>query len=91
MKNFSQGFIVAVAIALLLAGCKASPSGAADPKPASEGSGAQSGAKPGPATYVAGPSLSNQLTSATITDPSLNNMVAYNVQIPGGGSFRVSR
>ncbi|MGB8844893.1 MAG: hypothetical protein WCC73_04400 [Terracidiphilus sp.] len=88
MKNFSQGFIVAVAIALLLAGCKASPSGAADPKPASEGSGAQSGAKPGPATYVAGPSLSNQLTSATITDPSLNNMVAYNVQIPGGWKFQ---
>ncbi|HUZ97244.1 MAG TPA: hypothetical protein VMU57_20255 [Edaphobacter sp.] len=83
-KRFSQGLTVFVAIALLLAGCKASPGSAADPEAATGGSGAQPGAKAGPATYLAGSALSSQLTTAEITDPSLNNMVSATLTIPAG-------
>lgn len=84
MKRFGQGLTVFVAIALLLTGCKASPGSVADPAAMSDGSGAQPGAKAGPATYAGGSALSTKLMTATITDPSLDNMVAATLTIPAG-------
>ncbi|MGB9029026.1 MAG: hypothetical protein WCC27_02815 [Acidobacteriaceae bacterium] len=73
------------AIAILAAGCS---SGSSSTSPAasasSDGSGAVSGGKAGTATYVGGSPLSNQLTTATITDPSLGNIVAATLTIPAG-------
>ncbi|MGA8159365.1 MAG: hypothetical protein WCB76_01090, partial [Acidobacteriaceae bacterium] len=40
--------------------------------------------KAGGATYVSGTPLGNQLTTATINDPSLNNIVAATLTIPAG-------
>ncbi len=65
------------AIAVLAGGCH-SASTAASPDPA-----APSGAQVKAATYV-GASLSSQLTTATIADPSLNNMNAATLTIPAG-------
>jgi len=73
------------AIAILAAGCSSgSSSTAAATSASSDGSGAVSGGKAGGATYVSGTPLSNQLTTATITDPSLGNIVAATLTIPAG-------
>jgi hypothetical protein len=68
---------------VLLAGCKPSQSATA---PVAEGGsfGAQPGGKPGAATYVSASPLPNQFTTATITDPSLNNMPSATLTIPAG-------
>lgn len=84
MSKFGQGIAVFCAIAALLAGCKSSSGGAPAGGAANGGSGAQAGGKAGPATYVAGSPLSNQLTTAAITDPSLNNIVSATLTIPAG-------
>ncbi len=83
MSKLGQGIAVFCTIVSLLAGCKSS-SGAPAGVAANGGSGAQAGGKAGPATYVAGSPLSNQLTTAAITDPSLNNMVSATLTIPAG-------
>lgn len=88
-----RALILLPATAVLLAGCSSTPktasaaatgtasSGAAS----SAGSGSGSGsASPGAASYVSSTPLSNQLTTATITDPSLNNIVAATLTIPAG-------
>jgi hypothetical protein len=68
-----------------MAGCKSSPGSAVAPAgPSDGGSAPQPGSKAGAATYVSGSPLSNQLTTATITDPTLNNMVAATLTIPAG-------
>jgi hypothetical protein len=71
------------AITVMLAGCKPSQSATA---PVAEGGsvGAQPGGKPGAATYVSASPLPNQFTTATITDPSLNNMPSATLTIPAG-------
>ncbi|HEX4066645.1 MAG TPA: hypothetical protein VHZ09_11540 [Acidobacteriaceae bacterium] len=46
--------------------------------------GASTGRKAGGANYVSGSPLSGQLTTATITDPSLNNVQAMALTIPAG-------
>ncbi len=72
------------AITILLVGCK-SPQSAASPAPTGSGSPSpQSSGKPGPATYISASPLPNQLTTATITDPSLNNMPSATLTIPAG-------
>jgi hypothetical protein len=64
------------AMAVLAAGCHSAPS-AASSEPAAGGSQAK------PATYVGSP-LGSQMTTATIDDPSLNNMTAATLTIPAG-------
>ena len=72
------------AITILLAGCK-SPQSAASPAPTGSASPSpQSSGKPGAATYVSASPLPNQFTTATITDPSLNNMPSATLTIPAG-------
>src|SRR5580658_5653291 len=83
MPRFTNhGLTIVIAMTLLLAGCKSSP-GSSAAATAESGSGAQASGKAGTASYVAAP-LSNQLTTATITDPSLNNIVSATLTIPAG-------
>jgi hypothetical protein len=45
---------------------------------------AGAGQKAGGVTYVSPAAVSNRMTTATITDPTLDNMVAVNMTIPAG-------
>ncbi len=84
MKNFRREAVVLCVITVLLAGCKSSQS-ATSPAPSGSGSpGPQSSGKPGAATYVSASPLPNQLTTAKITDPSLNGIVSATLTIPAG-------
>jgi hypothetical protein len=87
MKHFTQRCAVTALMALALAGCKSSSVGAAPSATANSGAAAQSSTtqasgKAASATYVSGSPLSSSLTTATITDPSLNNMVSATLTIP---------
>jgi hypothetical protein len=83
IRVLRRELVVLSAITILLAGCKTSQSA---PAPVAEGGsfGAQSGGKPGPASYVSASPLPNQFTTAQITDPSLNNIVSATLTIPAG-------
>jgi hypothetical protein len=84
MRRLGRVFTVA-AIAILLAGCSSgSKTASAAVGGSTEGSATPSGGKAGGATYVSGSPLSNQLTTATITDPSLGGIVAATLTIPAG-------
>ena len=52
------------------------------------GAGPQSGGKPGAAKYVSASPLPNRFTTATITDPSLNNMPSATLTIPAGWNLQ---
>lgn len=80
------GITLICVITILFAGCKPSQS-ATSPGEGSLGTqpvAAQPGGKPGAAQYVSGSPLSGQLTTAQITDPSLNNIVSATLTIPAG-------
>jgi hypothetical protein len=83
MSKLGRSIVVFCAMTVLLAGCKPSQSATA---PVAEGGsfGAQSGGKPGAATYVSASPLPSQFTTAKITDPSLNNIVSATLTIPAG-------
>ncbi len=81
MSNLGRDIAVFCAITLLLAGCRSSQSAAA-PAAGIGGPASQSGGK-APA-YISGSPLPNQMTTATVTDPSFNNMPAETVTIPAG-------
>ena len=83
MAKLGRSIVVFCATTVLLAGCKPSQSATA---PGAEGgsSGAQTGGKPGAPTYVSASPLPNQFTTATITDPSLNNIPSATLTIPAG-------
>jgi hypothetical protein len=84
MKNLRREVVVLCVITVLLAGCKSSQS-ATSPAPAGSASPSpQSSGKPGAATYVSASPLPNQFTTATITDPSLNNIPSATLTIPAG-------
>ena len=93
MSKLGRSIATFCVFTVLLTGCKPSQ-GATGPVPegSSPGSqpiggqsrGAQPGGKPGGATYVTASALPNQLTTATITDPSLNNMPSATLTIPAG-------
>lgn len=83
MKKLRRDVVIFCAITVLLAGCKSSQSATA-PSTGSGSPGTQSGGKPGAASYVSPTPLSNQLTTAKITDPSLNNIVSATLTIPAG-------
>ncbi len=77
------------AMAVLLAGCSSTPktASAAATGAASSGTAGSDGsgsATAGAASYVSSTPLSNQTTTVTITDPSLNNIVAATLTIPAG-------
>ncbi|HKN20838.1 MAG TPA: hypothetical protein VJX73_05450, partial [Terracidiphilus sp.] len=76
------------AFAVLTAGCKPSQSAPSleggNISPGAQPSGVQPSGKPGAATYVSASPLPNQFTTATITDPSLNNMPSATLTIPAG-------
>jgi hypothetical protein len=83
LRNMRREVIVFSAIAFLLAGCKSTPSATA-PVVGGGSPGTKSAGKPGPATYVSASPLSNQLTTAKISDPSLNNIESATLTIPAG-------
>jgi len=83
MSRSAKSLAVFCFVALLLVGCKSTQS-ATTPTGGIGSTGTPSGAKPGPATYVSASPLPNQLTTAKITDPSLNNMVSATLTIPAG-------
>ena len=89
MTKLNLGAILICAVTILMVGCKSSP-GSASPGSTStpmgtvSGGGPQSGGKPGGATYVTASALPNQFTTATISDPSLNNMPSATLTIPAG-------
>jgi len=82
MMKFGQGVMTVLTIAVLIVGCKSSSESASAAAATNGGSGAQASGKTGAATYVSGAPLSNQFTTATITDPSLNNIVSATLTIP---------
>jgi hypothetical protein len=95
MKKLAQGLALVATMAVLLSGCKSSSGSAVASGTANAGSGTQpagaqsSGAQAaGKATYVAGSPLSSKLTTATITDPSLNNIVSATLTIPAGWTLQ---
>lgn len=78
MKRVYRTFTLIPAMVILLAGCYSATKGTA-----AAGAQARSGQTVGGASYVKSV-LSNRMTTATITDPSLNNMVAADMTIPTG-------
>ena len=84
MTKLNLGATLICAVAILMVGCRSSPGGASAPSGTVSGAGPQSGGKPGAATYVTASALPNQFTTATITDPSLNNMPSATLTIPAG-------
>jgi hypothetical protein len=82
MNKLSRAAFMVCAIVFLIAGCYSkSKTASAFAEPAGSGS---SGGKAGAASYVNTAPLSSQMTTGTITDPSLNNMVAATLTIPAG-------
>ena len=77
MLEIRHALTVFSAIAVLAAGCHSAPNAA------SSTSASSAGTQPTGVSYVSSP-LSSQLTTATINDPSLNNMPAATLTIPGG-------
>ncbi len=85
MKKCRQCFTMVATIAILIAGCSTgSKTSTAAAATETGGSGTTPAGKAGSAKYVAGSPLSNRLTTATITDPSLNNIVSATLTIPEG-------
>jgi hypothetical protein len=76
MRGLRQVFMMFPAIAVMAAGCFSAPKAAS--------SGTSSGGQAGTATYVGSAALSSQTMTATITDPTLNNMVSATLTIPAG-------
>ncbi len=85
MNQRSRIGVLVCVIAFLIAGCSSSGSNSAEAAGGTPGagSGAPAGEKAGAAAYTGSP-LSKQLTTATVTDPSLNNIVATTLTIPAG-------
>jgi hypothetical protein len=84
MKKVAATLAFVLAAAVSIAGCSStSKAAAALPAGSGEGSGTPAGSA-GTVTYVSAAPLSNQTTTATITDPSLNNIVAATLTIPAG-------
>jgi len=73
-KRKNRIFTLLPVMAILIAGCSSSLKGAQ----------AVSGQKVGGATYVNSRALSSRMTTAPVTDPNLNNMVAVDMTIPSG-------
>lgn len=90
MQRLHRKFTIVTTLAILIAGCSSTPkdasaassSGSNTATPAAA-SGSGSG-KAGGATYVHGAPISTQTITATITDPSLNNITAATLTIPSG-------
>jgi hypothetical protein len=83
MSKSSRSIAMFCAFTVLLAGCAPSQS-APQPAGGSLSAGPQSPGKPGAATYITRSALPDQFTTATITDPSLNNMPSATLTIPAG-------
>jgi hypothetical protein len=74
-KRRNRFFTLIPIMAILVAGCSSTVNNAA---------GAQSGSGQKGATYVSSKALPSQMTTAPVTDPNLNNMVAVDMTIPAG-------
>jgi hypothetical protein len=83
MKRLHRTLSVIPVVALLIAGCSSGSNGGSAAAATADGAGATPGSA-GSATYVSATPLGNQLTTATITDPSLGNITAATLTIPAG-------
>lgn len=89
MRKLGHTLTMIFAVTGLIAGCTSTQKSAAADSTgpvaaASSDGGAAAGSAAGSATYLSSTPLSNQLTTATITDPSLGNIVAATLTIPAG-------
>jgi hypothetical protein len=87
MQSLPRPLLIFAAATILFAGCSSSPKTASAAAPAATAGGSpgqSSAAQATQATYAGASSLSDKLTTATITDPSLNNMQAATLTIPAG-------
>jgi hypothetical protein len=75
-----RAFDLVPVLAILLAACSSNSSGAAT----ASGSSSPPRQKVGGATYIDSAALTNHMTTAPVTDPGLDNMVAVNMTIPQG-------
>ena len=78
MRGMRHVFATTIAIAVLAAGCHSASTAA------SAGSSAATAAAGSTESSFSSPPLGSQLTTATITDPTLNNMTAATLTIPAG-------
>ena len=78
MRGMRHVLTVLSATVVLTAGCHSVPT------TASAGSAAATGAEASTSSSVSSAPLGSQLTTATITDPTLNNMTAATLTIPAG-------
>jgi len=78
MRGIRPAVMMICAVLLMTDGCHSATDAAGS------GSVSASGGQAGAATYTSSGALSNQLTTATINDPSLNNMPAATLTIPLG-------
>ena len=86
MKKLAGTLTFILAAAVLAAGCSSTSKAASAATSGGSCAGAAPAAsgKAGGATYVSATPLSSRTTTATITDPSLNNIVAATLTIPEG-------
>ncbi len=86
MKRLTGILTLMIAAAALAVGCSSASTAASASDAFSGGPGAAQAAsgKPGGATYVNGTPLTTRTTTATIKDPSLNNIPAATLTIPAG-------
>lgn len=85
-KRPNRSFTLVPAMAILIAGCSSTfnSAGATPNGSGAAGAQARSAQKAGGTAYVNPAALSSRLTTAPITDPTLNNMVAVDMTIPAG-------
>jgi hypothetical protein len=83
MKRLAGTITLIFVSAVLVAGCHATANAAAGTQPGSSTTAGGSN-KAGGATYAKAAPLSNQVTTAPINDPSMNNMQAVTMTIPAG-------
>ncbi len=88
MKKLTGTLTLILAAMVLAAGCsstsKAASAVASGGPDGGPGAAPAASGRAGGATYVSGTPLSNRTATATITDPSLNNIVAATLTIPEG-------
>ena len=84
LKRLHAPYAFAFATALLISGCSSVPKGAATAASEQSVSAPELAQKASRSAYVSASPLLHQQTTATITDPSRDNMVAATMTIPAG-------
>lgn len=84
MGQRSRGITFLAVIAVFIAGCSTKARSSAENAQADAASKPASSATPGTPGYLQPAAISKQTTTATISDPTLKNMIAATLTIPAG-------